>query len=117
MRQPSACRHIIKNINEDAVIPEIIRYRIGSDKAQRFIDDYAQAGHALKQSPHCQGFELMRSTKDPELFLLVIRWDSADGHLKGFRTSPEFREFFAHIRPYVSDILEMEHYEYTQVRG
>jgi quinol monooxygenase YgiN len=106
-----------RNKNEDTVIPEIIRYRISADRTERFLHDYAQAGRALKQSPHCQGFELMRSTKDAELFLLVIRWDSADGHLKGFRTSPEFRDFFTHIRPYVGDILEMEHYAYTEVLG
>ena len=107
-----------QNANEElAVIPEIIRYRISAEKSEAFLTDYAQAATALKQSPHAQGFELMRSSKDPELFLLVIRWDSADGHMKGFRSSPQFKEFFAHIRPYVSDILEMEHYEYTAVRG
>ena len=107
-----------QDANEElAVIPEIIRYRISAEKSEAFLADYAQAASALKQSPHAQGFELMRSSKDPELFLLVIRWDSADGHMKGFRSSPQFKEFFAHIRPYVSDILEMEHYEYTAVRG
>src|SRR4051794_24758037 len=99
------------------MIPEIIRYRINAEKVQAFLADYVQAAAALKQSPHAQGFELMRSSKDPELFLLVIRWDSAEGHLQGFRSSPQFRDFFAHIRPYVGDILEMEHYEYTAVRG
>ena len=59
--------------------------------------------------------ELLRSKKDPTLFLLIIRWDSAEGHLQGFRRSEQFREFFAHIKPYVGDILEMEHYEVTGV--
>ena len=112
------CYFSRQNANEEfAVIPEIIRYRISAEKSEAFLADYAQAATALKQSPHAQGFELMRSSKDPELFLLVIRWDSADGHMKGFRSSPQFRDFFAHIRPYVGDILEMEHYEYTAVRG
>ena len=112
------CYFSKQNANEElAVIPEIIRYRISAEKSEAFLNDYAQAATALKQSPHAQGFELMRSSKDPELFLLVIRWDSAEGHMQGFRTSPQFKEFFAHIRPYVNDILEMEHYEYTAVRG
>jgi hypothetical protein len=38
-------------------------------------------------------------------------WDSADGHLRGFRGSPQFAGFFAAVRPYVDRIEEMRHYE------
>ncbi len=47
--------------------------------------------------------------------MLRIEWDSAEGHLQGFRSSPEFREFFANVRPYVGAIAEMRHYEATPV--
>lgn len=97
------------------LLPEIIRYRIGADRADAFIEAYRKAGASLTASPHCSGYELLRSKKDPTLFLLIIRWDSAEGHLQGFRKSEQFREFFAHIKPYVGDILEMEHYEATGV--
>lgn len=97
------------------LLPEIIRYRIGADRADAFIEAYRKAGASLTASPHCSGYELLHSKKDPELFLLIIRWDSAEGHLQGFRKSEQFREFFAHIKPYVGDILEMEHYESTGV--
>ena len=99
------------------VIPEVLRYRIATDKAEAFVRAYKEAGDALKRSPHCQGFELLRSSKDPELFLMIIRWDSPEGHMKGFRESAEFRDFCALVRPYLGDILEMEHYEYTEVRA
>jgi len=97
------------------MIPEILRYRIAAARADAFERDYAAAGDALRRSPHCLGFELLRSDKDPELYLLTIHWDSADGHLQGFRQSPEFRDFFAHIKPYLADLLEMEHYRVTGV--
>lgn len=71
---------VLWNLVERSVVPEVIRYRIGADRADAF-----------------------------------IRWDSAEGHLRGFRQSAQFREFFAHIKPYVGDILEMEHYESTGV--
>lgn len=97
------------------MIPEIIRYRVPAVQADAFIDAYSAAGEALKASPHCLGFELLRSAKDPDLFLLIIRWDSAEGHLQGFRSSEQFRKFFGLIKPYVSNILEMEHYASTDV--
>ena len=106
---------LLVDLLERAVQPEIIRYRIGAERAAAFIEAYRQAGESLTRSPHCSGYELLRSKKDPELFLLIIRWDSAQGHLQGFRHSPQFREFFTHVKPYVGDILEMEHYEATSV--
>jgi hypothetical protein len=39
--------------------------------------------------------------------------DSEDGHLSGFRQSPEFRRFFEAVGPFVHDIQEMRHYEIT----
>jgi len=34
-----------------------------------------------------------------------------EGHEQGFRSSPEFRDFFAAVKPFVGDIDEMRHYE------
>jgi hypothetical protein len=48
--------------------------------------------------------------------VLRILWDSADGHLKAFRKSPEFAPFFQAIQPFVKSIEEMRHYELTTVR-
>lgn len=46
-----------------------------------------------------------------------IEWDSQDGHIKGFRTSPEFQTFYEAVRPFFNDIEEMRHYEVTYVSG
>jgi quinol monooxygenase YgiN len=46
---------------------------------------------------------------------LRLEWNSEDGHLKGFRTRPEFKTFFAAVQPYVKDIQEMRHYQITPV--
>lgn len=97
------------------MIPEIIRYKITEEAASAFIRAYTEAGAILQQSAHCLGYELLRSAKDPELFLLTIHWDSAEGHLNGFRRSPLFPKFFALIKAYVGNILEMEHYAPTGV--
>jgi quinol monooxygenase YgiN len=98
------------------MIPEILRYKIPADQAVAFERDYALAGAALRASPHCLGFELLRSSKDPELYLLTILWDSAEGHLQGFRKSEQFQAFLPHVRPYLPNLLEMEHYASTDLQ-
>jgi len=63
---------------------------------------------------HCLAYELSHCKEDADHYVLRIEWDSEQGHLKGFRSSPEFRSFFAAIQPYVKDIEEMRHYEVLQ---
>jgi hypothetical protein len=44
--------------------------------------------------------------EDRDQFILRIEWDSADGHMKGFRTEPEFQPFLkdAPLRDYVGPV-------------
>jgi quinol monooxygenase YgiN len=97
------------------MIVEYIRYSIDAGRRDAFVADYAAASTSLAESPHALAWELSVCVDDPTKFILRIEWDSAEGHIQGFRRSPEFRSFFSHIRPYVNDILEMRHYELTSI--
>ena len=99
------------------MIVEYIRYRVAEDRRRAFEDGYAQAQSAPQASPHCLGWELAHCVEDPFRYILRIEWDSAEGHLHGFRISPQFRPFFAAVRPFFDDIEEMRHYEATGVKG
>ena len=98
------------------MIVEYIRYRIEAPKVESFLEAYRLAQENLRASPHCLGFELSRCTEAAEHFVLRIEWDSTEGHLKGFRASPEFPPFLRAIQPFVKDIEEMRHYEPTAIR-
>jgi len=98
------------------MIVEYIRYTIEASKEEQFAASYETAAKSLRDSPHCLGYELSRCTEARDSYILRISWDSAEGHLKGFRTSPEFKPFFAAIQPFVKDIAEMRHYELTPTR-
>lgn len=99
------------------MIIEYIRYRIEADRADEFEAAYARAAAPLAASGHCVDFELARCYEEAGRYTLRIRWDSLEGHLQGFRRSGEFREFFAHIQPFVHDVEEMQHYTTTDVAG
>jgi hypothetical protein len=92
------------------MIVEYIRYSIEERDADRFNRAYEDAGHILQGSPHCLGFEVSRCAEDAKQFIVRIEWDSLDGHLKGFRASPEFGPFFATVKPFYNSIQEMRHY-------
>ena len=99
------------------MIVEYIRYRIDQEQAGAFEEAYRLAAVPLAASAHCVDYELSRCVEEPERYVLRIRWDSLDGHLQGFRGSEEFRDFVAHVRPFVPMIEEMQHYEVGEVVG
>jgi quinol monooxygenase YgiN len=104
------------------MIVEYIRYKLSEQPAEfgesfagAFEAAYRAAALSLDASPHCLGYELSRCVEEQSRYILRIEWDSIDGHLTGFRRSPEFSSFFAAIKPYVGQIEEMQHYMLTSV--
>ena len=99
------------------MVVEYIRYRIDDGRAQEFEQAYRRASEALEASEHCERYEVSRCSEDPTQHVVRIEWDSEEGHLSGFRQSPEFRRFFEAVGPFVHDIEEMRHYEVTLSSG
>jgi quinol monooxygenase YgiN len=95
------------------MIVEYIRYRIDPGRADEFKEAYRRAAEALDASEHCERYEVSRCSEDPTQHVVRIEWDSEQGHLSGFRQSPEFRGFFEAVGPFVNDIEEMRHYQVT----
>ncbi len=93
------------------MIVEYLRYEIDEDRQAQFIADYRVASEPLLASPYATSFDICQCVEDPSQFILRISWTSAEDHLKGFRGSAAFREFFGHIKPYLGDIKEMRHYQ------
>lgn len=85
--------------------------RISTDQSAEFEAAYGRAGAVLDADEHCLGWEIARCIEHDDRYVIRIHWDSIDGHLKGFRTSPEFQEFLGHVRPYIDSIEEMTHYD------
>lgn len=93
------------------MIVEYTRYKVDEKRRTLFERVYEKAGEALASSVHCLHYELSHCSEDPGYYILRIEWDSEEGHLQGFRASPEFKTFFALVQPYVKDIEEMRHYK------
>jgi heme-degrading monooxygenase HmoA len=95
------------------MIVEYIRYKIDAGRTDEFDQAYRRAGALLDASPHCQRWEASRCVDEPDKQIVRIEWDSADGHLQGFRKSADFKPFLDATGPFYNDIEEMKHYELT----
>jgi len=94
---------------------EYIRYKINPDSHGEFVAAYEAAARSLDASQYCMGYELSQCEEEPERYILRIEWSSMQEHLDGFRKSKEFKSFLPHIRPFIEDIEEMQHYTKTTV--
>ncbi len=99
------------------MIVEYIRYRVPGPDGNQLIEAYEKAAEPLLTSGHCLAYEVSRCVDEPEAIVVRIEWDSAEGHLQGFRSGPQFPAFFALIRPFVKQIEEMRHYEVQTARS
>lgn len=91
------------------MIVEYIRYRVTD--GEEFEAAYRRAVVPLGRSPQCLDYELSRCADEPGSYIVRITWTSAQAHLEDFRNGEHFKEFFAEVKPYVSNIEEMRHYE------
>ena len=89
------------------MVVEYIRYTLDEGRAEVFEQAYCQAADALEASDHCERYEVSRCSEAPSTHVVRIEWDSEEGHMSGFRKSPEFGPFVAAVRPFVNDIDEM----------
>ena len=97
------------------MVIEVIRYSIAPGEEAAFEDAYRQVGKLLETSSHCLGFNLMRATRERQLYLATVYWDSPDGHLIGFRQSKDFREFQELLAPYPPQTEGDGHYRKTGI--
>jgi quinol monooxygenase YgiN len=96
------------------VVVEYIRYSVPAAREAEFEEAYRRAGHVLDENQHCLRYEIAKGVEEPEHFVVRIEWDSIEGHEHGFRSGPGFREFFAAVQPFLSEIEEMKHYAVRQ---
>jgi heme-degrading monooxygenase HmoA len=95
------------------MIVEYIRYKIDPSRTDEFDEAYRRAGGLLDASPHCRRWESARSVDEPAKQIVRIEWDSAEGHLQGFRRSADFKPFLEATQPFYKSIEEMTHYQVT----
>ena len=84
---------------------EIMRYKIPTE-AEAFESAYQKTEPILQNSRYCLGYQLLRGVEEPENWILLLHWDSVEGHEQGFRKETEFRDFFNLVRPFLNQVQE-----------
>jgi len=91
-----------------------VRYKLRDREPAALIAACRLAAEALRQSPDCLECDLSQCAGAPVIFILRIVWLLHPGDRPDRRETP-FGAFFAAIRPFLSDTIEISHYHPTGV--
>ncbi len=93
------------------MITELVEIRILPGHADALVAAVKEAIPFFLSAKGCHGLELSRSIEDAELFRLMVRWETVDDHMVGFRNSPAFAEWRRLAGPHFAQPPHVEHLE------
>ncbi len=81
------------------------------DSHDEFEAALARAREVISAAPGFRSFAIHRGIEFPHRYLLLVGWETLEDHTVGFRESPGFTEWRAHIGPFFDGQPEVDHYD------
>lgn len=71
---------------------------------------FAEARPLIAAQPGFLGISMSRSVESPNLYLLLVRWESVAAHTEGFRKSAEFGRWRELLHGFYESAPVIEHF-------
>ena len=94
------------------MILEVASFQIKAGESPAFEQAFLQAAKVISQAKGYISHEMQRSVDADNHYLLLVKWQTRDDHMVGFRESPLFAEWRRLIGPYFASAPQVEHYEF-----
>ncbi len=91
-------------ILEHAILPVL------SGQEDEFERAFGQARSIISSMPGFRRLTLRRSLESPNLYLLLVEWDTVEDHTVGFRGSAQYDEWRALLHRFYDPFPVVEHY-------
>jgi len=93
------------------MIYEIARLPIHKERIEMFRGAFAEVVPLLSRAKGYGGHLLAQGIESPEVFNLIVRWQSLEDHTPGFEASEDHRLFMMGLEEYFSEEPEVYHIE------
>ena len=93
------------------MILEVATIDIKPGTNQAFEDNLGVAQHVISKSKGYIGHDFQKCIEQDNRYLLLIRWQTLEDHIRGFRESDLFIEWRALIGPFFETPPHVQHYE------
>lgn len=71
---------------------------------------FAEARPLISAQPGFLGISMSRSVESPNLYLLLVQWESVAAHTEGFRKSAEFGQWRELLHGFYESAPVIEHF-------
>lgn len=92
------------------MIHELAQFTIADGRADEFEQSMLAAREIIARSPGFVSIDYWRGIERPQVYTLLITWESVDAHVVGFRQGPLFAEWAALTRPFFGGDPFVEHH-------
>ena len=92
------------------MILEVAVLDVKPGQEESFQRDFSRAQGLLEVMRGYGSHELQRCIERPSRFILLVRWETLEDHVEGFRNSPEYQEWKSLLHHYYDPFPEVEHY-------
>jgi len=94
------------------MILEVASITIQPGQSPAFEAAFHQAAKVIAQAKGYISHEIQRSVDVADHYLLLVKWQTLNDHMIGFRESPLFVEWRSLIGPHFAAAPAVEHYEF-----
>jgi len=93
------------------MIIEVAEVKIKPGTNAEFEAAVEKAVGVFRQAKGCLGLHAQKCVEEPELYHVVIRWETLEKHTVDFREGPLFQEWRGLVGPYFAEPPRALHYE------
>jgi heme-degrading monooxygenase HmoA len=84
--------------------------QVKSGHSEQFVAAMLKAKPVIAMQPGFQSIEVRPSVETPNLFFLLVTWDSVESHRDGFRKSPEYQEWCALLHDFYDPMPSVSYF-------
>ncbi|TGN50066.1 antibiotic biosynthesis monooxygenase [Paracoccus liaowanqingii] len=95
------------------MIYEIALLPVHKEHIETFKQEFAKVVFLLRRAKGYKGHMLGQGIETPELFNLIVRWQSLEDHTPGFEESEDHQTFMLGLQSYFSEEPQVYHIEGT----
>jgi heme-degrading monooxygenase HmoA len=93
------------------MILEVAVFNVHNAVTKAFEDAYIDASKVIGRAKGNLGHEMRRCVETRGRYILLVKWESLEAHMEGFRNSPDFVEWRRLLGPFFAEPPIVEHYE------
>ena len=99
------------------MILEVATLSVRPDQTEAFERAFSRARAIIASMPGYLSHELQRCIEQPNLYILLVRWQTIADHERGFRQSTQYQEWKTLLHHFYDPFPTVLHYELVTHEG